>query len=108
MLEIRPSVPIPGEKVVRLKNRSAFTLVEIMVVVGIIALLAALVMPNLVRTRKAGNEAAALAALKAISSALETYVIQNDRYPVDVTALTAASPPYLHKNFFGGPLHGFT
>ena len=52
----------------RLRQRHGFTLVEIMIVVAIISLLAAIAIPNLLRARHNANEAAAIAALRTIST----------------------------------------
>ncbi len=80
----------------RLCRNKAFTLVEIMIVVAIIALLAALALPNLLRAKMASNDAQAKAALRGLSTAAEVYANENDSlYPVDVTSLTGATPPYI-------------
>ncbi len=76
-----------------------FTLVEIMIVVAIIALLAAIAIPNLLRARMAANESAAQATLKTLSTACETFAVQNNgAYPANLLALTApaAGPPFLN------------
>ncbi|HLX59647.1 MAG TPA: DUF2950 family protein [Planctomycetota bacterium] len=50
-----------------------FTLIELMIVVAIIAIIAAIAIPNLLRSRMAANEAAAVAACKAFASAENIY-----------------------------------
>ena len=54
-----------------------FTLIELLIVIAVIAILAALAIPNLLSSRKAANETAAIAHLKTIASAEETYKIRN-------------------------------
>jgi len=61
-------------------RKRGFTLVEIMIVVAIIALLAAIAIPNLLRARLQTNESAAQAALKTIATAEVTYRSGNDLY----------------------------
>lgn len=51
----------------------AFTLIELMIVVAIIAIIAAIAIPNLLRSRMAANESAAIASVKAAASAQEIF-----------------------------------
>ena len=90
-------------------NQSGFTLVEIMIVVLIIAILASIAIPNILRARVNAHDAAAQAALKTIGTAMETYLATNDSYPATTTALIGVSPPYLQIDYFdGNAYNGFT
>jgi type IV pilus assembly protein PilA len=96
-------------KNIRRQLKKGFTLVEIMVVIAIIALLAAIALPNLLRARINANETAAQAALKSIGTALEMYLNTNNVYPPDTTSLIGITPPYLRIDYFdGSPHNGFT
>ena len=61
------------------KNRGGFTLVEIMIVVAIIALLAAIAVPNFLRARKRSQATRILEDLRVIDSAIDQYAIENNK-----------------------------
>ena len=53
----------------KITQKRGFTLIELMIVIAIIAIIAAIAIPNLIEARKHGNEAAAIGALKTTNSA---------------------------------------
>jgi prepilin-type N-terminal cleavage/methylation domain-containing protein len=61
------------------KNRGGFTLVEIMIVVAIIALLAAISVPNFLRARKRSQATRILEDLRLIDSAIDQYAIETNK-----------------------------
>ena len=68
-----------------LRSKKGFTLVEIMIVVAIIALLAAIAIPNLLRARHNANESAAIGSMRTFSSALESFRAAQTSYPSALT-----------------------
>jgi len=61
------------------KSRGGFTLVEIMIVVAIIALLAAIAVPNFLRARKRSQATRILEDLRMIDSAIDQYAIETNK-----------------------------
>ncbi|HZJ37653.1 MAG TPA: prepilin-type N-terminal cleavage/methylation domain-containing protein [Chthoniobacterales bacterium] len=72
----------------KLKSKYAgFTLVEIMIVVAIIALLAAIAVPGFLRARKRSQASKILNDLRMISGAIDQYAIENSKKSDDVVAV---------------------
>jgi prepilin-type N-terminal cleavage/methylation domain-containing protein len=61
------------------KRRGGFTLVEIMIVVAIIALLAAIAVPGFLRARKRSQASTILNDLRLIDAAVDQYAIENNK-----------------------------
>jgi prepilin-type N-terminal cleavage/methylation domain-containing protein len=70
-----------------------FTLIELMIVIAIIAILAAILVPNFLRARAQGQLTACKSNMKNIGTAMEMYSSDNQgRYPTGITLIT---PNYL-------------
>lgn len=79
-----------------------YTLVEIMIVVTIIALLAMIAVPNLLRSRMSANEALAVTNLRRLSDACQLYYSHENNFPAALADLSAASPQYADPTLTAG------
>lgn len=61
------------------QSSRAFTLIEIMIVVAIIALIAAIALPNMLRARKRAQAVSILTDLRLIDEAMDQYAIENGK-----------------------------
>ena len=77
-------------------RRAGFTLVEIMIVVGIITLLAALAIPGFLRARKRAQASRVKDDLRLIEAAVDQYAIETQRQPGAVVSI-ADWTAYLKK-----------
>jgi prepilin-type N-terminal cleavage/methylation domain-containing protein len=75
-------------------RKSGFTLVEIMIVVAIIGLLAAIAIPNFVKARSKAQQNACIANLKQIDGAVQQWALENKKTSTD-TYLLASITDYL-------------
>lgn len=78
------------------KKRAGFTLVEIMIVVAIIALLAAIAVPNFLRARKRSQATRILEDLRILDSAIDQYASERNISPT--TSLNFADIKYFIKD----------
>ncbi len=73
---------------IRTHSRPGFTLIELLIVVAIIAILAAIAVPNFLEAQVRAKVSRVRADVRSVATAMETYKIDNNRYP------PAAEYPY--------------
>ena len=88
--------------------RKSFTLVEVMIVVAIIALIAAIAIPNLLRARVNANDARARAHLHGLVTAIESYAATEGSYPTSESEIVNITPPYLSTPVCGQYVAGYS
>ena len=63
-------------------KRKAFTLIELLIVVAIIAILAAIAVPNFLEAQTRSKVSRTLADMRSMATSLEAYAVDNNRYPL--------------------------
>lgn len=76
-------------------RRKGFTLVEIMIVVAIIGLLAAIAIPNFIKARQTAERQACIANLKQIQGAAQVWALDNNKSGADTMAVSDLTPNYI-------------
>lgn len=96
------------------RNSAGFTLIELMIVIAIIIIIVAVTMPNLLRSRMAANEGAAIANMRTITSAEQQFqsaAVLTDasglgRYGT-LPELIVPDPPYIDTPLATGQRTGY-
>ncbi len=78
----------------RLRGERGFTLIELLIVVAIIAILAAILIPNFLRARAQAQISASKGNMKNTATALESYFVDNGAYPAAIANL---APSYIRS-----------
>ncbi|MEO1702974.1 MAG: type II secretion system major pseudopilin GspG [Pseudomonadota bacterium] len=85
-------------------DEAGFTLVELLVVIGIIVLIASLAAPQVLRYLGSARSDAAQAQISNLESALELFFIDNLRFPTNDEGLSALSTPSVElQSTWNGP-----
>jgi type II secretion system protein G len=82
------------------RKDKGFTLIELLIVVAIIGIIAAIAIPNLLNAIDRGKQKRTMADLRSVGTAIESYSIDNNFYPVagDVAALAGSVEPLYIRN----------
>src|SRR4029077_9308843 len=76
-----------------MRKQKGFSLIELLIVVAIILIIAAIAIPNLLKARIAANQASAVGSLRTIVTSEVSYQSSYGQYSADLNSLGGAANP---------------
>src|SRR6202451_4489534 len=95
-------------------KQKGFSLIELLIVVAIILIIAAIAIPNLLRSKMAANEASAVGSLRTLNTSSVAFSTTYGNYPPSLAALGPSSAPsstaadLIDSVLAGGTKSGYT
>jgi len=95
-------------------KQKGFSLIELLIVVAIILIIAAIAIPNLLRSKQAANQASAVASLRTLNTSSVLYDTNYGMFPATIAAMgtsgtpTSASADLIDSVLSGGTKSGYT
>lgn len=81
----------------RVRGKKAFTLIEVMIIFAIIAILAAIVIPNLMQARVEAQTNRCISNLKEIKGAISSWALDNKMDDTDSVTMSDLVPTYIRS-----------